>query len=283
MKKTFTILSLFAVLATTAYSQPTTLVQWTFSHALPTDSIADGGITENLNKVIKTGGGTSAIDFTKNGATTYAAQATGWDNGNETKYWILSFTSVGYSNLTVSSKQQAGGNNPGPRDFKVQYRLGTIGTWTDVPNSTITTANNFTTGILNNLPIPSACDNQDTIYLRWIMTSNLNANGATLTSAGIGKIDDVIIQGTSSTGVKELLSINEINIYPNPAKNYFKINSNQNHCEIAIYNILGSNVFNYNRIEKSTSIDVSGFIKGLYFIRIKFEDNSSQTKKLIIE
>ena len=172
------------------------LAKWTFPTGNPTDSLADGGLPVNLTMAIRTEGGTSAIDFSKNGATTKAAQATGWDNGAMTKYWVIRLNTVGYEMLKLSSKQQTGGNNPGPRDFMVQYRIGTTGTWADVPNSTMITANNWSSALLDSIDLPEPCKNQSSLYLRWIMTTNINSTGGTLTSNGINKIDDIYRRNT---------------------------------------------------------------------------------------
>lgn len=44
---------------------------------------------------------------------------------------------------------------PGPRDFKVQYKIGSGGTWTDVTGSSVTVANNFTSGVLTDIALPA--------------------------------------------------------------------------------------------------------------------------------
>ncbi|MEZ5109768.1 MAG: hypothetical protein R2829_12480 [Bacteroidia bacterium] len=72
-----------------------------------------------------------------------------------------------YFDLTVSSKQRS--SNTGPRDFKLQYKIGAGGTWTDVSGATVTVANDFTSGVLSNVALPAECDNQSSVYLRWIV------------------------------------------------------------------------------------------------------------------
>ena len=83
----------------------------------------------------------------KTGNATQAIQRVGWDNGAMTKYWMIAFNATGYSNITISSKQQAGGTKPGPKYFKLQYKVGNDGTWTDVLNGNITCANDWTTSV----------------------------------------------------------------------------------------------------------------------------------------
>ncbi len=255
-----------------------TLVQWTF----PSDTgVADGGsIPSNLSQVIETAGGTSAIQF-KNGLTTKAAQATGWDNGADAKKWKVEFETTGYTNLKLSSKMTSGGSNPGPRDFKVQYKAGA--SWTDVPNSDFQTANDWTTGVLVNLSIPSECDDMNSIQLRWIMTSDTANDDSLVDSTGTCKIDDIFITGTIITSAKnEISSKSEINIYPNPTTDYINIESNSASI-IKLYNIIGEEIISLNS-SNFEKIDVSKFNSGIYFIKIEnLNDKSVISQKIIIQ
>lgn len=165
------------------------LVEWTFPTSGAAVTASDG-IAANLSRVISTSG-TGAIGDV-GGATTRAATATGWDGGTNTKYWQVSFTTEGYSDITVSSKQF--GSNTGPRDFKLQYRVGAGGAWTDVTGANITVGNNWTTGVLADVALPSACDNQEEVFLRWIMTSNTSINNNAVAGGGTSRIDDIIIE-----------------------------------------------------------------------------------------
>ncbi len=196
MKKTITIFTIFQFIALFTFAQDT-LVQWTFPG---NDSLADGGIAANLTKTITTTAA-SAIDF-KNGLTTKSAQAVGWDNGKDAKYWIVEFSTQGYSNISLSSIITAGGANPGPRDWKVQYN--TAGSWLDVSNSVFTVANDWTTGALTNLSLPSACDDQASVSIRWIMASDTAIDGSIVASIGVSKIDDIYVKAASSASINDM-------------------------------------------------------------------------------
>jgi hypothetical protein len=55
-----------------------------------------------------------------------------------------------------------------------------------------------TTSILTNLTLPSACDNQENVSVRWIMTSSLRTSGASsyiVTSGGTSRIGNIYIKG----------------------------------------------------------------------------------------
>jgi endonuclease I len=173
---------------------PVTIVEWNFPNN-PDNATADGGITENLSKTISTVGGTGTIGYTTGGATTQSASANGWDSGEGTKYWQIEFVTSGYATLSVSSKQRS--SSTGPRDFKVQFKIGSGGTWTDITGGTITVADNFTIGVATNLSLPTGCSNQSSVYIRWIMSSNTSVGGGTVGSTGTSRIDDIVIKGYS--------------------------------------------------------------------------------------
>lgn len=255
-----------------------TIVQWTF----PTSNgLADGGtIPANLTQEIETAGGTSTILF-KNGFTTKAAQATGWDNGADAKKWKVEFETTGYTNLKLSSKMTSGGSNPGPRDFKVQYKVAG-GSWTDVANSDLQTANDWTTGVLNELVLPNECSNKSSIQIRWIMTSDTASNGSIVDSVGTCKIDDIFITGAIMINVNENLINNKVKIYPNPISDYIYI-ENHSASLVRLYNIIGEEILSVNS-KDFEKIDVSKLNSGIYFIKIEnLYDKSVISKKIIIK
>lgn len=122
-----------------------------------------------------------------------AASTSGWDNGNGTKYWQTEINTQNYYNITVSSRQRA--SNTGPRDFKLQYKIGAGGTFIDVAGSTLVLTNAWAGGELTNLALPAACDNQSSVFLRWIMTSNVSVNLGTVAAGGTSGIDEVFVNG----------------------------------------------------------------------------------------
>jgi hypothetical protein len=285
MKKTFTILSFcFFLVAGSYLPAQVLLAKWTFPTGTAGDSLADGGIPANLSMGIHTEGGTSAIDFSKNGATTKAAQATGWDNGANIKCWVIHLNTAGYETLKLSSKQQSGGNNPGPRDYMVQYRIGSSGTWTDVPGSTLVIANDWTTGALDNLSIPEACYNQASVYLRWIMTTNTSSTGGTVASSGIDKIDDIYIYGTeSSSAINDGNNRVAFTISPNPSSGPVMIQSPVVISSVEFLDLSGRTVHSSSALKTSTLSFTPGFIaKGTYIVRITTCTGESGFSKLIL-
>ena len=81
----------------------------------------------------------------------------------------------------------------------MQYQVGsTNGAWTDVSGGTVTVADDFTSGVLSSLALPSACEGQTFVFLRWIMTSNTNTGGGAVAAGGSSRMDDLIIAGSAA-------------------------------------------------------------------------------------
>lgn len=169
----------------------TNLANWTFPVS-GTTVTPDAGSANNTTQTLTVNGGTGAI-VSSAGSTTQAASATGWNTGSGTKYWQIDLNTIGFTGITVSSKQRS--SNTGPRDFGLEYRVG-AGAWTAVTGGTITVADDFTTGVLTNVALPAACENQSAVSLRWIMTSNTAVGGAGVAGGGTSRIDDIFITGT---------------------------------------------------------------------------------------
>lgn len=168
------------------------LVSWNFPNS-PDNATADGGIAANTSQTLTNNATGGPITYTPvQSSSTSAASISGWDNGSGSKYWEVNFSTTGYSNTRFSSAQRSSGT--GPKNFKVQYKIGAGGTYTDVP-ATVTIGDNWTTGVLSNITLPSACDNQSSVYLRWIMTSNTNVNNTTVASGGTSGIDNILVEG----------------------------------------------------------------------------------------
>lgn len=285
MKKTMTILSIcFFLLTAFSMQSQVLLAKWTFPTGNPTDSLPDGGVPANLSMSIHTEGGTSAIDFSKNGATTKAAQATGWDNGALLKCWVIRLNTSGFKNLRLSSKMQTGGNNPGPRDYSVQYRVGSAGTWTDIPNSTLVTANNWTSAVLDSIDIPEACNNQTSVYLRWIMTTNTNSAGGSVEATGINKIDDIYLTGKLvSTAVDERAGVATFTISPNPASGPVVITSRESIRFIEFFDFRGRIVY-CTQADNSTCLTINPGkeLKGMYLVRLHARSGQTATRYVVL-
>jgi len=278
MRKHLHFLLALLFMGTSIFAQET-IVEWTFPDD-SADSIADGGIEVNLDKGIYTMGGTSNLSY-KNGFETKAAQATNWDNGAELKCWVIEFSTMLYGDIMLSCKLSSGGNDPGPRDFRVDYKVGEDGNWFEVPNSTIHTANDWETGVLENLPLPhNDFYNQESVYLRWIMTSDTSSAGTLVEPGGKLKIDDIVITGTSIIGINEGES-NKLSVFPNPFTESITIqNVNEEH-QIQIIDMSGRLIYSSN-IAKGQQLNLSQLNSGIYSLQLFDKKGNFVVSKKII-
>lgn len=81
------------------------------------------------------------------------------------------------------------------------------------------------------------------------------------------------------------LALNNIKIYPNPAKDNFTIKfKNPNRIiKLEIYNVLGKRVYQNIPVAKTLEIRNAGFSKGIYVVRVLTDDNKVLNSKLIIK
>ena len=171
------------------------IVGWTFpvswtaaSGVTPTADISNAN---NTTKVITQSAGTVTAGEGSGGPGTVAIQAASWYQAVN-KYWEIQANTIGYRNIKVSSKLYS----TAPRDFKLQYKIGASGTYADVPNGTIVCSTDWTSGSLNNLVLPSECENITNLYLRWINYTLIDyTTGITLTG-GTVRLDDILVTGS---------------------------------------------------------------------------------------
>jgi len=85
----------------------------------------------------------------------------------------------------------------------------------------------------------------------------------------------------SQNSIAEINSLNDIFIFPNPASDGITIINAENSM-LEILNIEGQIIKSFNSDESHTSIDISGFARGMYFIKVKSK-NGIAVKKFIKE
>jgi len=154
------------------------------------------GIDANRNKELTTN--TGEIVYSTSDNTPSAGAATlytwGWNNGSGSKAWAINLTSTGFENLAISFYQKSraqlvGVWEYGPRDFKLQYSTNGS-SWSDVSGASYALT---TTWQEFEYTLPEECENQTTVYLRWIMTSNTSINGGAIATGGLSDFADFYI------------------------------------------------------------------------------------------
>lgn len=83
--------------------------------------------------------------------------------------------------------------------------------------------------------------------------------------------------------INELVEVNEISIYPNPAQYNFTISINVvvSNANLEIHNMFGEEIYSATLNHKQLTINCTSFPSGIYFISVRMDDQVI-TKKLII-
>lgn len=249
------------------------IAKWSFPTGTAADSIPDEHSPGNAASFISAIG-TSAIDFTKNGLTTKAAQTTQWENGENTKYWQININTEGYESITVSSVQQSGGTNAGPKYFKIQYRIQN-GSWQEINGDTIHNSNDWMTSAVTDLTLPSECDNQQEVYIRWLCITDSSSNNTIVQSNGTSKIDDIIVKGNIISTIAVTKEIRPL-VYCHYGTLY--VNCNGSEFSQEIYTLSGTlfSITSYNS-EAATHLPA-----GFYLVNIINEGVAYPYKIMIV-
>lgn len=153
--------------------------------------------------------GASADGFTS-GAEGQAADATDWQfTAGDEKYWLINITTVGFQNLTLSSKQS--GTSSSPRDFQVEVSLDSLN-WELVSEDTIRVSSSWSSGVIENLPLPPAYEDQPSVYIRWIRRGDIRVDDTEGITTGNNRIDDVFVRGENMNPV-------EVTVWPGDTNN----------------------------------------------------------------
>lgn len=279
MKKIFTLLSLSMLLSIASFSQSDTLAMWSFPNNDLADTIADVHNEANANSFVFTEGA-SAIAM-KNGLTTKAAQATDWQEGADAKSWQIIINTANYKTLELSAKITAGETNPGPRDWKTQFRVGTAGEWNDVEGGELIALNDWTTGVLSNLTLPEACENASELYIRLVMTSNIAQDGSEVIETGTSKVDDILITGVLYSGF-DMIAKKENKVYPNPCNGTFNIESEEQIQSIKVYSMTGQLVFAKESFSTTEQINLD-VPQGSYFVKAEYANKEVIMNRVLIQ
>lgn len=117
---------------------------------------------------------------------------------------VISVNSTGRSNLTVSwTAQQLSSGGSGGTDringLRLQYRIGTTGSFTDVSSTeylTTNTASQNAAQTFSSIALPSACNNEPVVHVRWVYyISSGTANGRDRI-----RLDDLSVSSTPAAG-----------------------------------------------------------------------------------
>ena len=99
-------------------------------------------------------------------------------------------------------------------------------------------------------------------------------NGPPIFAEGWALYVDEIILGTN------IVSKNQVSVYPNPVENILHINATEKVDSISIFNVLGQKISNVMIGENKKHIDVSSLAAGVYMVNI-ISNATQETFKIV--
>jgi len=141
----------------------------------------------------------------------------------------------------------------------------------------------------------SGCVNYQNNVSLTTLTPFFVINLLTLTETAIILLNNITVADTVITlktidcfasSVNEIISTDDINIFPNPSNGQFTINEKGQRTmdKLEIYNLLGEKIYTAtnNKQQKTYDIDISNSPKGFYFVKI-FVKDKIYTEKIVIQ
>lgn len=123
----------------------------------------------------------------------------------------------------------------------------------------------------------TAFGNAGNTTLRYTFTNSNNVNDSISFSVAY----------TDVTGIDDYMNNSPIDIYPNPASDFVKVNLqelNLNSGRVEIYNALGTLCFDQKFTgESEVTLDLSQLPKGVYLYRVESQGSYTTTSKLILK
>lgn len=191
-----------AGLASAAHAQDT-LANWTYEVSIPATAgpfAAEAGVFAGAS--MSSGAHVSASTVYSNpvgNGTAESFSSNFWAVGD---YWQFTTSTVGYEALTLTWDQSS--SNTGPRDFSLAWSTdgSTFTPFHDysvlanaAPNPVWTSGTYQPMYTMGPLSLPSALENQATIYIRMVQRTSISANGGTVATSGASRVDSVKIEG----------------------------------------------------------------------------------------
>ncbi|MCD4680461.1 MAG: choice-of-anchor J domain-containing protein [Bacteroidales bacterium] len=100
---------------------------------------------------------------------------------------------------------------------------------------------------------------------------------------GGAEITGLAVPYYGPVGIKEnIADATEYNVYPNPARNYVYVTSNEKISNIRLINYVGQTILEIPVNDKNVRINTSSFGSGVYFLQMENEDGIT-TRKITIE
>ena len=129
-----------------------------------------------------------------------AANSNGWSQINSA--WYLRFSSVGFSNIFVQSKQYS--SPTGPKIFSLEWSSDSL-SWKFL--STIEVGGAFVNIQPDRgIPLPEDAENKPRLWLRWRLASGISVGGGAISSTGTSRLDEISVTGIPTDPILPMFS-----------------------------------------------------------------------------
>ena len=121
-------------------------------------------------------------------------------------------------------------------------------------------------------------------------SADSNNTGGMITSLvnvapfGSERIGYITIDFQSATLGLDEESLEQLKLYPNPSSGLINISVPDSNLfkDVVVYDVLGKSVFESRSIQNNDALDLRHLNKGIYLLKIRFENDLVKTKKIII-
>ena len=209
----------------------------------------------------------TANGFTAHGGTKFGCCMTAGSNGANNDWFITPAVAIS-NNTTFSFWARSANNTYGLEQFRVAVSTDDQN-YTYIAGSSSSSISAPVTWTQYTYDLSSYAG--QTLYIAIICVSN---------DVFAFFIDDINISGILSAENENF--DNNVNIYPNPAKDIVTVSLPDDNAHIDIVNVLGQVVKSVNATSANETISLEGMEKGMYFFSIKMQDKTI-TKKVIVE
>jgi hypothetical protein len=97
---------------------------------------------------------------------------------------------------------------------------------------------------------------------------------------GCMSTDTIVIEVAICSGVEELTQYG-FNLYPNPTKGEFTLQSENTILSVEIYSIIGEKVMDRKLASKTAQFNISHLTKGIYVVKILYDEGSTITRVIL--
>ena len=115
------------------------------------------------------------------------------------------------------------------------------------------------------------------------MTSGVYDYSVTVTDGVCTSTDAISLTIDICSGIEKTITTTTVNIYPNPAKEIASIISEENIEKIRVFNLLGSEISNFNVNSNKFELNTDNYVSGIYYVQIETLSNIKSMKLQIIK